>query len=346
MNNRSQRASLAAPALACLSAGLLLASCQAAGPDARMEYVLGTTCSLSLYDPGHAAAMDAVFARLRQIDDRMSANKDGTEIAAVNEAAGLKPVKVSDDTFFVVKTALEYGRKTGGALDISIGPLVKLWGIGTSAARVPSPDEIAAAEALVDYRLVRLDEPGSTVFLPKKGMRLDLGAVAKGYAADEAVRILTAAGVKRAIIDLGGNIFAMGEKRKGADWRIGIQSPDDSRGDYLGVMPVSNASLVTSGDYERFFEKDGKRYHHILDSKTGYPSASGLRSVTVVGAPSIACDALSTSMFVLGREKGLELAASLPDFGFIFVDDAGKVWPTANVAQRFSIQPGRYSLAR
>lgn len=345
MDAKTTRAALALLPLSVAALCLSLAACDGAEPDSRMEYALGTTCSLTLYDPGHAAAMNQVFARLRQIDDRMSANKEGTEIAAVNEAAGEKPVRVSGDTYFVVETALEYGRKTAGALDVSMGPLVKLWGIGTGGARVPSPGEIEAAKALVDYRLVKLDEAESSVFLPKKGMRLDLGAVAKGYAADEAVRILKAAGVKRAIIDLGGNIYAMGRKGAGADWRIGIQSPDEPRGSFLGILAISESSLVTSGDYERFFERDGKRYHHILDRTTGYPSASGLRSVTVVGAPSIACDALSTSMFVLGRERGLALAASLPDFGFVFVDGSGRVWPTANVAQRFSIQPGRYSLA-
>jgi thiamine biosynthesis lipoprotein len=333
------RAVLAALALASLSA------CVLSEPLKRSEYVLGTNCSLTFYDPGHKAAMVAVFARLREIEGRMSANKAGTEIDAINQSAGVEPVRVSPDSFFVIKTALEYGKKTKGALDVTIGPLVKLWGIGSKDARVPDQDEIEAAKALVDYRLVRLDEAALSVFLPKAGMRLDLGAVAKGYAADEAVRILKQAGVKRAIIDLGGNIYAMGKKRKDADWRIGIQSPDTTRGTYLGILSVADESLVTSGDYERFFEKDGKRYHHILDAKTGEPSASGLRSVTVVGKPSMACDALSTSMFVLGRKKGLELAKTMPELGFIFVDDAGKVWLSANIAGRLTIEPGQYSLA-
>lgn len=342
---RSEPRLAAASLLAAALSGAVFLSC-APEPVRRTEYALGTSCAITLYERGREAAADAAFARLREIEDRMSANKAGTEVDAVNRSAGIAPVKVSADTFRVLRTALEYGRLTDGALDVTIGPLVRLWGIGSGAERVPRESEIEAARALVDYRLVSADEAALTVYLPKKGMSLDLGAVAKGYAADEAVRILGEAGTRRAIVDFGGNIYAMGRKKDGADWRIGIQDPDSPRGGYLGVASIANASLVTSGDYERFFEEGGRRYHHILDAKTGYPSAAGLRSVTVIGAPSIACDALSTAMFALGLERGRLLAKGLPGFSFVFVDEGERVWPIGSRAEDFAIQPGRYSLGR
>jgi thiamine biosynthesis lipoprotein len=344
MRIRTARAALAAAGIALCA--MILPACRgkAAAPVSRTEFLLGTSCTLTLYESGQDKAAQAAFSRIKEIEDRMSANKDGTELAAVNAQAGIAPQKVSPDTFFVIGKALEIARLTGGALDPSIGPLVKLWGIGTDKARVPSPEEIAAARALVDYSKVKLDKDSQTAYLPVKGMRLDLGAVAKGYAADEAVRILKEGGVARALIDLGGNIYAMGRKKDGSAWRIGIQDPDKDRGSYMGIMSLAEGSLVTSGGYERYFEDKGERYHHILDAKTGYPARSGLKSVTIVSGSSILADCMSTAVFVLGPEKGFALADGMAGLGAVLLDDDGEVRVTANLAKDFAIQPGAYSL--
>jgi FAD:protein FMN transferase len=316
----------------------LLASCAPPEPDVSAEEVLGTNCAISLYDRHDDALFSRLFSRLREIEAHMSANRDDSELAAVNRAAGVSAVSVSEDTFWVTRTALAYAAKTGGAFDPTIGPLVKLWGIGTDEPRLPSRPDISAALALIDYREVTLDETRRSIRLGRAGMRLDLGAIAKGYAADEMVRMLREAGQKRAIVDLGGNIYALGEKSRGQPWRVGVQDPRQERHVYSGVARVRSTSLVTSGGYERFAVINGKRYHHIFDTKTGYPVDSGLLGVTIICPSSIDADALSTSVFALGAERGLALAASIdPAIGVILFDSTDEI--SMNEAARRAFTP-------
>lgn len=337
-------------ALCALLASSILLSCSPS-ETSRTDFVLGTVCTIRIVEgPRKTAAekaLEACFARLREIEDEMSANKDGTELAKINESAGGAALRVTDDLSYVIGKALEYARLTDGAFDPSVGPLVKLWGIGTEAARVPSRSEIEAAKRLIDWRQVELDPTAKTVRLGMAGMRLDLGAIAKGYAADEMRRILIAASVKAAIVDLGGNIYAVGQKRAKASWRIGVQVPNPAapRGEYLGIVEGSDFTVVTSGVYERYFEEGGKRYHHILDTRTGYPADSGLVSVTVVANSSIDADGLSTSLFALGREKGMALAAKLPGVNVVMVDEAGKVYLSRGASKVFSLTSKDYALA-
>ncbi len=332
---------------AALAVLLFFASCtaQGSGETARTEFVLGTVCSVRLINGGDAKALDAVFARLREIDDHMSANKEGTEVAAVNAAAGREPVKVSADTLYVVKRGLEYAALSNGAVDPTVGPLVKLWGIGTEAAHVPAAANIAAARRLVDWHKVRIDEAASTVFLEEKGMALDLGSFAKGYAADEAKRILAARRVKAAIIDLGGNIFAYGAKADGSDWRIGVQDPLSDRGDYIGIVRGKDITVTTAGVYERYFIENGVRYHHILDVSTGAPVRNGLLSATVATSSSTLADGLDTAIFALGREKGLALASSIPGVEALLIDESGRIWLTAGASKIFSLTTSKYKIA-
>ncbi len=303
----------------------LTLACAPAAPHMRAELVLGTLCKLSLYGRDRPETAAAVFERLRIIEARMSANLDDSEVSRVSRSAGIAPQTVSEDTFYVIKTAKEFAELTDGAFDPTIAPLVRLWGIGTENARLPSEEEIEAARRLVDYRGLILDPAARSVFLERAGMGLDLGAIAKGYAADEAASILRAAGVESAIIDLGGNVYTLGRKRGGKPFRIGIQDPAAERGSYLGALTITDRSLVTSGPYERFFIEGGRRYHHILDRRTGYPSDSGLVSVTIIGASSIRADALSTSVFVMGKERGLALLAGQAGVSAILVDESGAI---------------------
>ena len=284
---------------------ICFASCERTA-DPRTEALMGTVCTVNAYDDGTKSLYDELFARLHEIDETFSVTIDSSEISAINKAAGERSVSVSSDTAYVVKAALSFAELTGGAFDPTVGPLVKLWGINTDHARVPEKSEIDAVLPLINWRDVSVTDD-NTVMLKRHGMALDLGGIVKGYAADELTKILKARKVRRAIVDLGGNIFVYGKKKDGSPWRVGIKDPNDPEGVPAIVLNVANSTIVTSGVYERFFTENGVRYHHILDAKTGYPASSTLLSSTIVCESSMAADALSTSVFVLGKAGGMEL---------------------------------------
>ncbi|MDR1072267.1 MAG: FAD:protein FMN transferase [Treponema sp.] len=318
---------------------ILLFSCARLPPQS--EEALGTVCTVNLYGAGSRSVYNEVFSRFREIEDRMSINKDGSEVDAVNAAAGVAPVQVSEDVFEVVKASLRYAELSDGAFDPSVGALVKLWGIGSDDARAPAQEEIDAVLPLVNYRNVALDKDKRTIFLSQPGMTLDLGGIAKGYAADEAVKIIKKHGIQAALIDLGGNIFVYGKRNGKKIWRIGVQDPLGERNKRLGVVEIEgDATLVTSGVYERFLEIDGKRYHHILSTRDGRPVNNGLLSTTIIAKTSMDADALSTAVFALGYEKGEALAISR-GVEAIFVFEDKTVRATAGVLGRLA----RFTLA-
>jgi thiamine biosynthesis lipoprotein len=319
-----------------------LISCALAPPES--EFVLGTVCTVNLYEKGSAGLYRKVFERLRELEDIFSANRDDSELAGVNRNAGVGAVVVSNELLEVLEKALVYAGLSTGAFDPTVGPLVELWGIGGDGPRVPLDDEIQEALALVDWRDVEIDQLNRAVFLKSAGMKLDLGAIAKGYAADEVVRLIAGAGVKRAVIDLGGNIFAYGEKKDKKPWRVGLQDPREGRGEYIGILDVKNKTVVTSGIYERYFEEGGRRYHHILSTGTGYPVENGLLSVTIVAGHSVDADALSTSVFALGYERGNALIKSLPGVEAVFVFEDLTVRLTEGITGEFSLTNENYRL--
>ncbi len=308
--------------------------------------MLGTVCTVTLFDGGTERDLDAVFRRIEEIDERMTVNGDDSEVIRVNGAAGERPVKVSPDTFAVIKEGLEFSRMGNGAFDITVGPLVKLWGIGTLKARVPTDAEIMDARARIGFRDVVLNDDALTVFLKRKGMGMDLGAIAKGYAADEVERILEARGVRHALINLGGNVLTLGTKPDGKLWRIGIQDPEKLRGEHIGIVEVPGVSVVTSGAYERYFEYGGTRYHHILDTRTGYPVRNGLLSVTIVSERSILADGYSTLIFTLGLGRGREMIERTGGtVNAVFVTEDRDVFVTPGLRSSFRLTDSRYRLA-
>ena len=326
---------------------LLLPSCVACAPKevSRSDFVLGTLCSIRLVGGGDEALLDKAFGRLREIEDELSVNKPGSRIDAVNEAAGVKAVVAGYDAMAILKRDLELSAWSDGAFDPSVGPLVKLWGIGTDHARLPAPEEIKAAKALVGWKDIVLDEDKGTAFLKRKGMALDLGSTTKGFAADEIAAIVRAAKVKGAVIDLGGNVYVVGSRPDGKPWRIGLQDPfSGERGAYLGVASLSDKTMVTSGVYERYFIKDGVRYHHILDTRTGRPVDNGLMSVTIVTPKSFDADGFTTTIFALGRERGMALAAE-KGVDVIVVDKNRKIYMSPGVSTYFEISDPSFSLA-
>lgn len=328
-----------------LLALLLLGGCRKEAMPPQSQLHLGTVCSINLYDDGTVELYSQMFQRLKEIEQVFSVNLAASNLSQVNQAAGIAPVAVPEEVILVLQKALDIAEATGGAFDPTIGPLVKLWGIGSDNSQVPSQEAIHKAMALVDYRLVEIDPQLGTVYLPKQGMALDLGGIAKGYAADQLVVMAQEAGVERAIIDLGGNIYAYGTKADGSTWRVGVKDPASPAGTPALALAVKNRSVVTSGMYERFFEQEGIRYHHILNPATSFPVWNDIQSVTIVSESSLLADALSTSVFVLGREKGLQLLESQDAEGVIIGED-NLVYPTSGIAEQLSIVTNSYRLQK
>jgi thiamine biosynthesis lipoprotein len=309
--------------------------------------LLGTTCEITLYTGGSATAIDAAFARIAEIDTAMTINKPDSELVRVNKAAGLHPVTVGPDVYFVIKRGLEFSLLGNGAFDITVAPLVTLWGIGTTRARVPRPDEIKDALALVGHTYLALQDAGSTVLLKKPGMGIDLGSIAKGYAADEAARVLGEHGVTSALINLGGNILTMGKKPDGALWRIGIQNPEEPRGTPVGVVEIPRGSVTTAGIYERYFISGGKRYFHILDARTGYPAWNGLAAVSVIAGDSISADGWDTLIFTQGLDSGRALVESAHGaIEAVFITEKREIYVTPGLRGKFTLADSRFTLIK
>lgn len=300
---------------------IFLVGCQAKVETHKYEksaFVLGTIINITLIDHGSDELLDKMVDRLKEIEETMSINIDDSEASRINLNAGIKSVKVSEDTYYVIKKALEFSELSEGSFDITFGPIVDLWQIGTENAHVPEAEEIKRSLSYVDYHKVILNDYNE-VFLQEKGMEIDLGGIAKGYAADEIIRIAEEHGVESAIVNLGGNIRVLGSKKDNQPYRIGIQNPFDERNEYFGILSVKDQTVVTSGNYERYFVENEIRYHHIFDKETGYPVRNNLASVSVITEMSIDADALSTALYVLGVEKGMELVESLNGVEVIYV---------------------------
>lgn len=314
-------------------------------PISRNEILMGTVVTVTLYDSNDESILDKVFNKVKDLESTLSINENGTLVDKINESAGIEPVKVDYDTYTVIKKGLEYAKLSNGLFDISVGPIVKLWNIGLPEAKVPTPEEIDSKLPLIGYSDVELNDEESTVFLKRQGMMIDLGGVAKGYTADVISDILTEEGVKSAIIDLGGNIFAHGKKVNGDDWRIGIQNPYSDRGDIVGTITVKNKSIVTSGIYERYIEKDGIKYHHILSPKTGYPYENEIAGITIISDKSSDGDALSTSVFAMGVEEGMKFVNTQEGIDAIFVTKDNKIYITDGIRDIFKLTNTDFILA-
>ena len=261
-----------------------------------------------------------IIARVREIDDHMSAFKDYSDVTKIMEYHGER-VSVHRDTWQVLSRAEWFYKNSRGAFDITIRPLTRLWGIGKKNSYIPAPELILQAMGQVDASKIVLWEEDTSAGCYLKEVELDLGGIAKGYAADEVKRILLNNNIFCAIINLGGNIVALGERPDNTKWRIGIQNPMGQRGEYLAVAEIRDKTVVTSGVNERFFIKDNVRYHHILDPGTGYPAQSGLLSVTAICDKSIDADALTTSAFVMGLKEGMELFEKVGADGVFVTSD-------------------------
>lgn len=303
----------------------------------RTELTMGTVVKISLFDGGSEEILDKAFKCIEEIENLVSINKDGTELSLLNKNAGIKSIKLSDTSYDILNKGMYYTKLSKGGYDLTIGPLVKLWSIGLPEAKVPTIEEINYVLSKIDYSKVDMNPDTNEVFLTEKGMSIDLGSIAKGYATDEVVEILKNEGVKSAIIDLGGNIYALGLKEGNKNWNIGIQNPFDNRGSAIGYLETSDKTIVTSGVYERYIEKDGIKYHHILNPRTGYPYDTAIQAVSIIADKSIDGDALSTLIFTKGLDEGLELIKSLQGVEAIFITNKKEVYITEGLRDNFKI---------
>ena len=297
---------------------------------ARTDYLLDTVVTLTLYGAAEDD-LDAAFGEIRRLSGLLDAYSTDGDLGRLKAAAGQGPVAVSSETMELLLFAKQMYTKTGGYLDVTVGPLIDLWDI-RHGGHYPADDELSAALDRLGMDDLVLDETNGTAYLARPGMRLDLGALAKGYIADRVKALLLDRGVKSGVIDLGRNILLIGEKPGKAPFSIGIQSPETS-GELLRVLSLRDRSLVTSGTYERYFEHDGRRYHHVLDPFTGFPADRGLLAVTVLSDSSLWGDALSTACLLLGTEGGLKLMDSIPDAEALFAFTDGTVVTSAGFPQ-------------
>ncbi|MGG4555182.1 FAD:protein FMN transferase [Paenibacillus humicus] len=309
-------------------------------------FIFDTVVNVKIYDDRATRQhFNEIEALLNDIDGKISRTLESSEIYQVNSHSGKSPVKVSNETFELVEKALDYAKRTDGKFNPAIGNLVTLWNIGHEGAKVPDADLIEAANALSDYHLIEMNKETHEIYLQKEGMAIDLGSIGKGYAADAIYEYLEAQGFSSAIIDLGGNIYAMGNKPGGKLWNIGIQDPGKERGNSIGTIQVADKTIVTSGIYERFFIEDGKLYQHILDPGTGYPVDNGISSVTIVTKHSTDADALSTSLFVLGIEDGLKFIEDTPDTEALFITKEQKLYATSGFKDMLNKTNDSYTFA-
>lgn len=294
---------------------------------------MDTVMTITAYGNNSEGAVKAAENEINRLDALLSVRNENSEICKLNSN---KSMDVSEDTLALVNRADEINALTEGAFDITTEPLSRLWGFYSGLQnRVPAQNEIDSALKNVGAEHIKID--GSCISLDEN-TSIDLGGIAKGYASASAAQILEENGVSSALISLGGNVRVVGSKPDGADWSIAVTDPDDNS-KQIGVLSLSNKAVVTSGGYQRYFEENGKIYHHIIDTETGYPAKSGLKSVTVVSEDDTLADALSTALFVMGLEKSSSLySENSLLFGAVFVTDNNEIYITDNLENRFSSQ--------
>ena len=310
--------------------------------------VMDTLCTITVVSPSEEKAREAInagFARIKKIEQLLNFFSPESELTAINRASGSSPVKVNKETLEIIKKAVEIADYTNGAFDPTIGPVIKLWRFSrqTPGPSIPSIDEIKNALRFVDYKKIKINISASEVFLEKKGMKLDLGGILKGYAADMAIEAIKAKGIKAALVAIAGDIKGFGLKPDMKPWKVGIQSPrladnkSEMKGkDIFASLYLKDKAISTSGDYQRFFIKQGRRYHHILDPRVGY-SVSDVISVSVIAPHGFMADGLSTGIFVLGAEKGIKLLESMGLSGVI-VDSNNEIFITKDLKGKINFE--------
>jgi len=310
----------------------------------KSDFLLDTFVSITLYGESDEALLDKPFEKIKELNNTLNSFDAGSDLALIKENAGIQPVPVSEATYRIIEKGIEYSKNSGGYFDASTGPLIDLWGIHSPEVKeAPSPELIAEAQKKIDYTKIVLNPSERTVYLTDPGMYLNLGSVSKGYIADEVMKVIKEEGVKHAIVNLGGNVLVMGGKADNSNFGVGVEDPKKPGEGYLGVISIKDGSIVTSGDYQRYFtDAAGRKYHHILDPFTGYPSDSGLTQVTVVTDASVDGDGLTTTLFLLGLDKGLALVDKMQGVEAIFVTTDNRIISTKGFKDMFVFDEANY----
>jgi FAD:protein FMN transferase len=300
----------------------------------RTQMHMGTLVSITAVAPDKAiaqASIEAGFHEIKRLEQLFSTWIQTSELSQVNASAGRESVAVGPETLELVLRALEMAGLTEGGLNIAVGPAVEAWSVA-DRRRIPSYAELQSLKPLVDWSTIQVDRKARTIFLPKPGMRIDVGGIGKGYAADRAVAVMKRAGARGGVVALSGDIKTFGDLPGMKGFPVGIRHPRQE-GTLIATMDLKNEAISTAGDYERYFEQDGVRYHHILDPVSLEP-ARKCQSVTVIAAEGTVADGLDTGIFVLGPEKGMALVEQLPDVEAVIIDDQGRLTVSSGLRSR------------
>ncbi len=281
-------------------------------------FAMDTIMMFTVYSKDGEEILIDAEQEIRRLEHLLSITMEDSEIHELNRKAGEKAVHISEETMELLSLGKSIGEETGGCFNIAISPVVKAWGFTEEDKHVPVQEEIDRLLPLANTEDILLDEENGTAFLQKKGMAVDLGGIAKGYAADKAAELLRAESVTSGYFSLGGNLMGIGQKPDGTAWKAAVGNPLDAR-DYVGMLEFSDCAVVTSGGYQRYFEEDGKRYHHIIDPATGYPAENELLAVAIVCENATRADALSTALFVMGLDNAAAFWQEHDDFEVIFI---------------------------
>lgn len=308
--------------IATLSAlSLLLSGCQSSKEQTGLTYtdvLFDTVISVQILDKADEKIIDGCAQICQKYDLMFSRTNPDSEISKINQGNG-QPIEVSDDTIAIIETGIRYGELSDGAFDITIGTVTSLWDFKSEEHAIPANDALETAVTKVNYKNIVIKD--NTVQLTEPGMIIDVGALAKGYIADRLKDYLLENDINHALINLGGNVLAVGNKPDGTDFNIGIQKPFDETGQPVTAVKLNDKTVVTTGIYQRYFELNNELYHHILDPSTGYPCNNNLYSVSIITDSSLDADALSTTTFLLGLEKGMNLVNSLDGVEALFITD-------------------------
>jgi FAD:protein FMN transferase len=304
------------------------------------NYGMGTVITNKVLGEQAEEALQAALKETVRLEGVLSRFIPGSEISRINSSAGIGYEKVGSETYEVISRAVEFSKCCQGCFDVTVGPLVTLWTSTKDKSKSPDEAEIRSILPLVDYTDLVLDPCKEAIGLKKAGQSIDLGGIGKGFAADKVLEVFQKYEVSSAFTNFGGNVAAIGAKPDGSPWNIGLRHPRKENS-LVGVVSVVNKSVVTSGDYQRYFiDSNGKRHHHIMDPSTGYPAESGLVSVTIVADNSMAADALSTILFVAGMKKGLSLLERFDGAEAIFIDMDLQVHVTVGLKEYFQACEG------
>ncbi len=306
-------------------------------PISKTGVYFDTVISVTLYDSAYSSQLEECFSMAEKYENLFSAKKEGTDIWRINHSQGQR-VTVDDETIAILEEGIAYSKASNGTFDITVGALSDLWDFSENSNKViPSQDEIDKALTTISYENIVIEN--NQVTLKNPDTKIDLGGIAKGYIADKFKEYLNDQGITEGIINLGGNVLTLGPKSgESKTYNIAIQKPDSTDGDSVASVKITDESVVTSGTYQRYFEVDGKRYHHILDLNTGYPVQNDLEAVTIIGPASLQCDALSTTVFLMGLDDGMDYVENLENVEAIFITTDGTIYHTSGIGTTIPYQ--------